>query len=345
MCWLWGFPSHTTSAIACSREPTHSHQPELMIQLLRVLLHLSRPSSAGHQWPPAAFDTDFYWCVPTGPRHGSLSFTFSCGSSLSTEPALDLLEVNTLDRKRSEFFSGVHLAPSASSWSRVRHCSNVGRHFSDPVENLLVCLCCILQPKRKSTDQTKKLGVCFWFVEQALTCPNICCSCSVAESRRSWGVNDTAWCSICVQTHWSRPATTAGSSHQLFEIEDVKGMAIPLPPFLPIFITASSSSGRGLAWRVSLLLFLGTGRSFRRFCVDPCNRHRIHFHGAEGLTTAYSGTYASSYRDLQDRKINFTKTVTRVTFDLPECKEPLKNKKRNASKNGKQKHMKKSKKT
>ena len=74
--------------------------------------------------------------------------------------------------------------------------------------------------------------------------------------------------------HANSLATAARSSHQpeLFEITDVKGMAISLPywsrsslqrsptALLPMFTSASSSSGRGLARRVSLFLFLSTGR-------------------------------------------------------------------------------------
>ena len=109
-----------------------------------------------------------------------------------------------------------------------------------------------------------------------------------------------------MQTQWSRPAVTAGSSHQpeLFAFQNVKGMAFALPcrsrssiqrspaGLLPVFTSASSSSGRGLARRVSLFFFfLSTGGGF----VWTLGLARKTHFPQEGTSAVYSGSYAPSH--------------------------------------------------
>ena len=89
-----GVPSHTTSAIACSRGLTHFRQHERQLQPLQFSAHMFIPSSLGRQRRQAVVDIDVCWCLPTaatnlnflqhfdGLRHGSQIFTLSCGSSV-----------------------------------------------------------------------------------------------------------------------------------------------------------------------------------------------------------------------------------------------------------------------
>ena len=90
---------------------------------------------------------------------------------LSTNSAIDFLEVlNILDRIRSGFFSGVFLAPSASTWSRVRHCSSSGQ---PPLRSRSEPLGLSGQhptAQEKVNAANAELEVCCWFMAQALSC-------------------------------------------------------------------------------------------------------------------------------------------------------------------------------
>ena len=173
--------SHTTSAIACSPGSTHFRQHEHRLQPLRVRAH---PVETIRCWLP----------VTTGSVRHRLLLLSSNSSRESeflaaprwattqqpdlpfelwffrTEPTLELLDVlNTLDRIRSGFFFwGVHLTPSASTWSRVRHSSNPGQPpFRSRRETLGLSLLHSCSPRKNDRSNTE-IEVCSWFVEQAL---------------------------------------------------------------------------------------------------------------------------------------------------------------------------------
>ena len=90
---------------------------------------------------------------------------------LSTDPILDFFGGPQHTRSPSiGFFSGVYLAPSASTWSRVRHCSSPGqpplRSRSEPLGSSR-----LHPPARERVDSaTAEVEVCCWFTEQALAC-------------------------------------------------------------------------------------------------------------------------------------------------------------------------------
>ena len=90
---------------------------------------------------------------------------------LDLSPTLDFFTILfSLDRLRSGCFTGVYIAPQASTWSRVRHSSSPGQQPLRSRQHPLGFPELHPEAREKTLHSNAESEVCCWFLEQAARC-------------------------------------------------------------------------------------------------------------------------------------------------------------------------------
>lgn len=101
-------------------------------------------------------------------QHPQLHFELTY---LDLSTTLDFFAVlSMLDRVRSGFFAAVHLAPHASTWSRVRHADFPGQRPLRSRQQPLGLSELHPEAHDKVQQSNSEVEVCCWFLEQAARC-------------------------------------------------------------------------------------------------------------------------------------------------------------------------------